>query len=312
MVWTPSFGLLPSHHMTLKKRGHEQACIQFLLYAMIHFLRLPLLAALAVVATPGLSPGQASAIAQQGARKQIIVLGTFHFASNQDAIKHGEIDILGTQRQAEIQELNDKLAGFAPDRILVEWKVVEDQPFVDSTYAEYLADRFTLRANEVYQIGYRQARRFDTGPPQCIDASGLFLYDTLNYAAGRSGRTAWFEAYMDSVVQLVMEQDSLHMHQRITEALRQLNSVEGTRLALAVNSVFAAARLGPLGDDAGAEFIGQWYLRNIRMYANICRSTRDADQRVLVIVGNGHRPIIEQMLRADPDWEVIEADRYLR
>ena len=65
--------------------------------------------------------------------------------------------------------------------------------------------------------------------------------------------------------------------------------------------MFAAARLGPLGDDAGAEFIGQWYLRNIRMYANICRSTRDADQRVLVIVGNGHRPIIEQVLRADPD-----------
>lgn len=271
---------------------------------MIHFLRFPLWAALAVVAV--------SAVAQQGARKQIMVLGTFHFATNQDAIKHGEIDILSAQRQAEVQELNDKLAAFAPDRILVEWKVVADQPYVDSTYAEYLADRFTLRKNEVYQIGYRQARRFDTGPPQCIDADGLFLYDTLNYAAAKSGRTAWFEAYMDSVVQLVMEQDSLRMHLRIIDGLRQLNSAEGTRTALAVNSVFAAARLGPLGDDAGAEFLGQWYLRNIRMYANICRSTRDTDQRVLVIVGNGHRPIIEQLLRADPDWEVIEAERYLR
>lgn len=271
---------------------------------MIRSLRHPLWAALALVVS--------STIAQQDARKQIIVLGTFHFASNQDAIKHGELDILGTQRQAEIQELNDKLAGFGPDRIMVEWKVVEDQPYVDSAYAEYLADRFSLRANEVYQIGFRQARRFDTGPPQCIDADGLFLYDTLNYAAGKSGSTAWFEAYMDSVVQLVLEEDSLHMHQRITEALRQMNSEEGSRLSLAVNGVFAAARLGPLGDDAGAEFIGQWYLRNIRMYANICRSTRDSDQRVLVIVGNGHRPIIEQMLRADPDWEVIEAERYLR
>lgn len=279
---------------------------------MIHFLRFPLWAALAVVATPGLSPGQASADGQQGARKQIMVLGTFHFATNQDAIKHGEIDILSAQRQAEIQELNEKLAAFAPDRIMVEWKVVADQPYVDSTYAEYLADRFTLRKNEVYQIGYRQARRFETGPPQCIDADGLFLYDTLNYAAAKSGRAAWFEAYMDSVVHLVMEQDSLRMHQRIIEGLRQLNSAEGTRTALAVNSVFAAARLGPLGDDAGAEFLGQWYLRNIRMYANICRSTRDTDQRVLVIVGNGHRPIIEQLLRADPDWEVIEAERYLR
>lgn len=168
---------------------------------MIHFLRFPLWAALAVVAV--------SAVAQQGARKQIMVLGTFHFATNQDAIKHGEIDILSAQRQAEIQELNDKLAAFAPDRIMVEWKVVADQPYVDSTYAEYLAARFTLRKNEVYQIGYRQARRFETGPPQCIDADGLFLFDTLNYAAAKSGRTAWFEAYMDSVVHQVMEQDSL-------------------------------------------------------------------------------------------------------
>lgn len=285
-------------------RIHEQACDQFLDLTMIRFLRHPLWAALAVVAV--------SAVAQQGARKQIMVLGTFHFASNQDAIKHGEIDILSAQRQVEIQEVNDKLAAFAPDRIMVEWKVVADQPYVDSTYAEYLADRFTLRKNEVYQIGYRLARRFDAGPPQCIDADGLFLFDTLNYAAGKSGRTAWFEAYMDSVVHLVMEQDSMHMHQPIIEALRQMNSEEGSRLSLAVNGVFAAARLGPLGDDAGAEFIGQWYLRNIRMYANICRSTRDADQRVLVIVGNGHRPIIEQLLRADPDWEVIEAERHLR
>ncbi len=271
---------------------------------MIRSLRHPLWAALALVVS--------SAIAQQGARKQILVLGTFHFASNQDVIKHGELDILGAQRQAEIQELNDKLAGFAPDRVMVEWKVVEDQPFVDSAYAEYLADRFTLRANEVYQIGFRQARRFATGPPQCIDADGLFLFDTLNYAAGKSGDTAWFEAYMDSVVHLVMEEDSMHMHRSITEALRQMNAEEGSRLSLAVNGVFAAARLGPLGDDAGAEFIGQWYLRNIRMYANICRSTRATDQRVLVIVGNGHRPIIEQLLRADPDWEVIDAERYLR
>lgn len=298
--------------MNLKKRVHEQACNRSLLYAMMHFLRHPLLVVLAVVATPVLSQGQASAFAQQGARKQIMVLGTFHFASNQDAIKHSEMDILGTHRQAEIQEVNDKLAGFAPDRIMVEWKAVEDQPYVDSTYAEYLADRFTLRKNEVYQIGYRQARRFNTGPPQCIDANGLFLYDTLNYAAAKSGSTAWFEAYMDSVVHLVMEQDSMRMHQPIIDGLRRLNSAEGTRTALAVNGVFAAARLGPLGDDAGAEFLGQWYLRNIRMYANICRSTRASDQRVLVIVGNGHRPIIEQLLHADPDWEVIEAERYLR
>ena len=253
-----------------------------------------------------------SVFAQEGTRRQILVLGTFHFASNQDAVKHGEIDILGAQRQTEIQELNDKLAAFAPDRIMVEWKVVEDQPYVDSTYAEYLAARFALRANEVYQVGYRQAQRFNTGPPQCIDADGLFLYDTLTYAAEISGKTAWFEAYMDSVLTVAVADDSLLTQQRITDVLRRMNAADGTRLSLAVNGVFAAAQLGPLGNDAGAEFIGQWYLRNIRMYANICGSARTTDQRILVIVGNGHRPIIEQMLRADPAWEVLSAEQYLK
>ncbi|MBK9074765.1 MAG: hypothetical protein IPL77_07230 [Flavobacteriales bacterium] len=118
-----------------------------------------------------------------------------------------------------------------------------DRPFVDGAYAEYLADKLQAAGEQgVPDRVPRRARRFDTGPPQCIDADGLFLYDTLNYAAGKSGRTAWFEAYMDSVVQLVVDEDSMHMHQPITEALRQMNSEEGSRLSLAVNGVFAAAR----------------------------------------------------------------------
>lgn len=251
-------------------------------------------------------------MAQSPARKQVLVLGMFHFASNRDGVKHREMDVLGTQRQEEIRALNEELTRFAPQRIMVEWMAGEDQPYVDSSYAEYLNDRFKLKANEVYQLGYWLARELNTGAPQCIDAPGQFLNDTLEYAAEKGGQTAWLEAYMDSVTRLVLTDDSLRMERTITETLRVLNSSEGTRLSQAINAVYIAPRLGPLGDMSGAEFLGQWYMRNIRMYANICRAARPADERVLVIVGNGHRPIIEQLLRGDPSWEVVDAEEVLR
>jgi hypothetical protein len=246
------------------------------------------------------------------APKQVMVLGVFHFATNLDAVKHKEIDVSTPERQQELEDLNVALTRFAPDRIMVEWVAVEDQPWVDSTYAEYVADRFPLRANEVYQIGYRLARSANAGPPQCIDAPGAFLYDTLLIAAALNGQADLFKNYMDSLVSQAMTDDTLRSEMSISEALLRMNMEEADVSAQAINGVYIAPRLGPLGDLSGAEFLGQWYLRNIRMYSNICRSTRAEDERVLVIVGNGHRPIIEQLLRSDPAWEVVKADGYLR
>lgn len=250
--------------------------------------------------------------AQPIAPKQVMVLGVFHFASNLDGVKHREIDVLSPERQKELEEVNAALARFAPQRIMVEWVAVEDQRWVDSTYAEYIADRFPLRTNEVYQIGYRLARTMKIGPPQCVDAPGAYLFDTLLHAAALNGRTDWFKAHMDSLMTLVLAEDSIRVGLPIMQALRQMNMEEANTLAQAINGVYVAPRLGPLGDLSGAEFLGQWYLRNIRMYSNICRSTQPTDERVLVIVGNGHRPIIEQMLRGDPAWQVVKADAYLR
>ena len=250
--------------------------------------------------------------AQAPVPKQVMVLGVFHFATNLDGVKHQEMDVLSPERQKELEEVNAALARFAPHRIMVEWEVLADQPWVDSTYAEYVADRFPLRANEVYQIGYRLARDMQAGPPQCIDAPGMFLYDTLEYAAALDGRSEQLEEYMDSLIAIAMEEDTVRMRTNIRETLAQMNSEEANGLSQAINGVYIAPRLGPLGDLSGAEFLGQWYLRNIRMYSNICRSARAEDERVLVIVGNGHRPIIEQLLRGDPGWEVVKADGYLR
>jgi len=44
--------------------------------------------------------------------------------------------------------------------------------------------------------------------------------------------------------------------------------------------------------NIGAELVGKWYTRNIKIFSNIIRSIEENDERILVIFGQGHiRPI---------------------
>ena len=50
---------------------------------------------------------------------------------------------------------------------------------------------------------------------------------------------------------------------------------------------------------------GGWYNRNLRIFANIHRIAEPGD-RILVIIGAGHVPIIRHAFRASPEFRLIE------
>ena len=64
-----------------------------------------------------------------------------------------------------------------------------------------------------------------------------------------------------------------------------------------------------LGDDdeyPGADHVtGWWYNRNLRIFANIRRIAEPGD-RILVIIGAGHVPILRHAFRASPEFRLIE------
>jgi hypothetical protein len=62
-----------------------------------------------------------------------------------------------------------------------------------------------------------------------------------------------------------------------------------------------------LGEYRGADLISfWWYNRNLRIFRNIQRITEGPEDRILVIIGNGHAAILRQLIEMSPEYEFVE------
>lgn len=71
----------------------------------------------------------------------------------------------------------------------------------------------------------------------------------------------------------------------------------------------------PIATDtnyAGADMVSTWYQRNIRIFANITRITDSADDRIFVVYGAGHVPILRQLVIDHSGYCVADPLPYLR
>ncbi|MFN2440679.1 MAG: DUF5694 domain-containing protein [Chitinophagaceae bacterium] len=130
-----------------------------------------------------------------------------------------------------------------------------------------------------------------------MDAPGKYLFDTLIATGKKYGQNEHAEKYYNDMKGKILLEDSLQKLLTIKERLRQLNKKENIMLShLANASVEIAPYLGKPGEHGGAEFMGEWYKRNIRMYSNIIRQLEESDKNILIIVGAGHARIIQHFL----------------
>lgn len=61
----------------------------------------------------------------------------------------------------------------------------------------------------------------------------------------------------------------------------------------------------------GADLVGEWYKRNLRIYANLWRAVEEGDDRVVLLIGQGHVWTLRTFLRENPDFEVVPVDEVL-
>jgi hypothetical protein len=60
----------------------------------------------------------------------------------------------------------------------------------------------------------------------------------------------------------------------------------------------------------GARVVADWYERNLHIFANLA-AVAQPGERVLLIIGGGHVPILRDLVRVHPDMELVEAVDYL-
>ena len=62
---------------------------------------------------------------------------------------------------------------------------------------------------------------------------------------------------------------------------------------------------------AGTHVASQWYERNLHIFANVARIAAP-DERVLLIIGQGHAPILRQLVSDHPAMQPVEPNDFLR
>lgn len=245
-------------------------------------------------------------------RPELMVLGTAHLDNpGRDVINVEIEDVLSERRQAEIEALIDELAEFKPTHIAVE-VLSRYQEDLNERYASYRRGEYDLTQNEADQIGLRLAAKlghdqiyavdWNDNPPGDIEAD----YNWYSY-----GLENGFEATINRITdpELAREYYVELGSQTMSEWLKQLNHPE--LLAAAHKVYFEIAMIGHGDDLIGANWVGTWYARNLKIFSRLAKITENPTDRVLVIYGQGHAYLLRQFANESEVFNLVNVDTVL-
>jgi hypothetical protein len=277
------------------------------------------LAVLAAVA--GMAPVRAQTMPdflnEEKPRARVLLLGTFHFKDaglDDHKPQHG-FDAMSEERQKEIAEVLDLLAVFNPTVIAVERKP-RDQARLDEAYNGYLAGERELGPNEIYQIGFRLGKRLGLERLIAVDAPSRSYFPEMTQEQYEARVASLMEgidpvrieaemAWDGRFEQMYLWEDNLTDNQTLREHLIYSNDEDVLRRHHG-HYLVTEFKLGRGEDYFGVDSRTSWYNRNLRIFQNIQRATRGPEDRILVLIGAGHVPILRHAVEASPEYELVE------
>ena len=276
---------------------------------MLPFVRRDIPVLLSLVGTlsaPGLAQSRLSFPALYPAdhpRPQVMVLGTMHLANNNRDMNNPQMDdVLQPRRQAELEEVAARLGRWAPTKIAVEVSV-ERQGWLDSLYQAYLAGGVTDDRNEIVQVAFRLAKRLGHTRVYATDwKHDMRIGEVMGWAAahGQGEKAQRMGAWGRTLIaQINPAIQQLSLRQMFIEA----NSPEN--LVLSHQPYLLEARVGADTAYPGWDDVAGWYARNLRIFVNVSRVITAPDDRVLVLFGAGHAPLLTHYFEAAGDFQVV-------
>lgn len=241
-------------------------------------------------------------------KPEILVLGAYHMANpGRDVFNMKADDVLAPKRQAEIAQLIEVLKKFQPTKVAIESDPAGPRP---GQYADYLAGKRTLTANEIEQLGFRLAKELGHKTIYPVDADGDFPFQRfVNYAKG-SGHTREVEAIMNEIGAMVKAQDQYLATHTVLEMLLFMNTDE--KVAEDMGYYFREAHFGEPGDWAGADLVSEWFRRNMRIFNNVTRLIDSPNERILVIYGSGHLGWLRHNFSSDPTVRLRKLGEFVK
>ena len=271
-------------------------------------------------------------------RVEIMLLGVYHFNNpGADEFNNTIDDYYSPQRQAELHEVVDLLAMFEPEKVLVE-VLPESQTWIDEQYEAFRAQTLQLEdlangRSETFQLGFRIAHALDHEKVYCIDARGIWLGSSVREVAERNQNELYASHQANSAAR-VAAVDVVFREHTVRENLILMNRMESilenhdyyNRVAVDIVDMEHPSGIPTMtqtvdgteifftgidGRHIGAELVGEWYKRNLKIYSNILQLTSAEDRRLLLIMGQGHIRTLRHFFKDHPGFDVVDANDFL-
>ncbi|HVB20446.1 MAG TPA: DUF5694 domain-containing protein [Ktedonobacteraceae bacterium] len=243
-------------------------------------------------------------------RPVVLLLGCYHMVNhNLDAFNVEADDMLSPGRQSEIRAVVEHLKRFRPTKVAVE-KLADQADALNEQYQAYLSGTFALSAEEYHQLGFRIAAELQHEQIYPINWKNSTAEDLDEvYAYAQSHQAELYDQLMLSGSQQLEEIQERVATTDVGEQLRWLN--EPGNLLRNHQMYMTMARIGTGNQYVGIDWVKGWYQRNLIIFANLTRIITSPDDRVLVIYGVGHIPLLTQFIRDSGFYTLETVEKYL-
>ncbi|WP_350343626.1 DUF5694 domain-containing protein [Proteinivorax tanatarense] len=221
----------------------------------------------------------------------ILILGSYHMNNpNQDLFNVKADDVFSSKRQVQIRECINLLKKFSPTKIALEVPA-DKQDELNSRFKEYLNNSYKLGRSEGEQLGFRIASELGHKHIYGIDwnegeGDGRFI----EYA--KVHQKDIYDKIINHGKAVTKKIDDLLAGGTIKSALVYLNNEKN--LALDHRIYLQICKIGHRKEYLGVDWVKGWYERNLKIYTNLTRIVTSDRDRVLIIYGYGHVPLLKQ------------------
>lgn len=247
-------------------------------------------------------------------KTKVLVVGSFHFDyPNLDAHKTekgDQVDVLSPQTSKQVTELINYIKKFKPTKIAIEawpnWNA-------NQKLIEYREGKHINQRDERYQIAMRIATEQNIKELHSIDSNSIL--DNLSEKFGKKDSLYFQNLSADydflSNDPISKQYNSFYKSTEpknfnsILDLFKFMNSKEYHQFE------YGAYLTGDfkLREHDGADMLSlYWYNRNLRMFRNIQNIPHNSEDRILVIVGNGHASVLRQLFTSSPEFDYTEFD----
>jgi len=242
---------------------------------------------------------------------KVLVVGTFHFDyPGLDAHKTSDedkIDVLKDPKKLEVTELVNYIKTFKPNKIAIEayesWNATEKlNQYKNGDHRDKRDERFQLAMRIANELELDTLYALDAGTMaedlEKIDSSYIqALFKDFDFQSG--------DVYHQYMKDWIGQEDKIIPKVNLLDYFKHINSKASHQYG------YGAYLVGDfkLDNERGADILSVWwYNRNLRIFRKLQQITESANDRILLVFGNGHAAILRQLLESSPEYEFVEFD----